>query len=191
MFAAHDSMTNALTWVLNDLAHHPKDQRVRGEIARVKAAIATPDELTAPELESMEFTNAVIHESLGLHPAVFALPRTAAEEDIIPLATPIRTTDGSYTSEIFQIMLATSYCSSRRLKSVWGCHANELNPERFNDPFRILELQATLTALIDKFDFSPVPGVEIIGAPAGSMIPIVKGRAHEGPQVPFHVSVRK
>ena len=52
----------------------------------------------------------------------------------------------------------------------------------------ILELQATLVGLIERFDFSPPPGIEIQGAPAGSMIPVIRGRASEGTQLPLVIT---
>ncbi|PPQ66087.1 hypothetical protein CVT24_000201 [Panaeolus cyanescens] len=101
MFAGHDSTSNSLAWLLYDLACHPKDQeRLREEIARVKSQSPNPQELTIPELKGMEFTNAVMRESLRLHPMAFSLPRIAAEDDVIPLATPIRTTKGGFISAV-------------------------------------------------------------------------------------------
>jgi len=54
--------------------------------------------------------------------------------------------------------------------------------------FSILELQSTLSGLIEHFEFSPPPGIEIQGAPAGSMIPVIRGRALEGTQLPLVIT---
>ncbi|KAF5315025.1 hypothetical protein D9619_007490 [Psilocybe cf. subviscida] len=222
MLAGHDSTSVSLSWLLHDLAHHPEDQeRVRQEVCAVRSRAADPDCLGVVDLEAMTYTNAVIRETLRLHPIAFMLPRMAREDDVIPLATPITTTKGDLITEIpikkGQHLYLAIY-TYNRLKSVWGEDADQWNPGRFlgngtRDKeytmgmfanlltfsggvrgclgwrFAILELQATLVGLIEHFQFAPVQGIEIQGAPAGSMIPVIKGRETEGTQLPLCVTV--
>lgn len=45
-----------------------------------------------------------------------------------------------------------------------------------------------LMELVEKFEFRLVEGVDIMRVPAGAMIPMVRGRMHEGSQMPLHIS---
>ncbi|KAF8900292.1 cytochrome P450 [Gymnopilus junonius] len=223
MLAGHDSTAMSLSWLLYDLARNPEDQkRVREEVLAMKAQSPTPDCLGVNDFEAMTFTNAVIKETLRLHPIAFMLPRIANQDDIIPLASPITTKSGERISEIpireGQSIYMAVY-TYNRLKHVWGDDADRWNPGRFLSDtkdkdkeytmgmfanlltfsggvrgclgwrFAILELQATLVGLIQHFEFSPPPGIDIQGAPAGSMIPVIRGRAKEGTQLPLRISV--
>lgn len=50
-------------------------------------------------------------------------------------------------------------------------------------------MQAILIGIIERFEFAPPPeGIEIMRVPAGSMIPVIKGRAHEGTQLPLRIT---
>ncbi|KAF8959165.1 cytochrome P450 [Flammula alnicola] len=220
MLAGHDSTAMSLSWLLYDLSLNPEDQkRVREEIVSVKSQSDTPDCLGIVDFEAMTYTNAVIRETLRLHPIAFMLPRMAAEDDVIPLATPITTKTGERLSEIpikkGQSIYMAIY-TYNRLKGVWGEDADKWNPGRFLGNtkekeytmgmfanlltfsggvrgclgwrFAVLELQATLVGLMEQFEFSPPPGIEIQGAPAGSMIPVIRGRAREGTQLPLCIS---
>ena len=82
-----------------------------------------------------------------------------------------------------RVVLQVAFCVSTLLHS--GSHIKRC----LIHVYRILELQSTLVGLIQHFEFSPVPGIDIQGAPAGSMIPVIRGRAKEGTQLPLHISV--
>ncbi|KIM36515.1 hypothetical protein M413DRAFT_449068 [Hebeloma cylindrosporum] len=245
MLAGHESTAMSLSWLLYDLARNPEDQkRVRQEVSRVKAQSANPDCLSDMDFDGMTYTNAVIRETLRLHPIAFMLPRVAATDDVIPLATPITTKTGERISKIpikkGQNLYLAVYAYNR-LTQVWGDDADKWNPGRFlGNPkdkeytmgmfadlyaasvpggvrgclgnvisylsiarkradlicrlsffswrFAILELQATLVGLIERFEFSPPPGIEIQGAPAGNLIPVIRGRALEGRQLPLVIT---
>ena len=51
-----------------------------------------------------------------------------------------------------------------------------------------MEMQAILVELIEKFEFQPVEGVDIMRVPAGAMIPMVRGKMQEGSQMPLYIS---
>lgn len=53
----------------------------------------------------------------------------------------------------------------------------------------LIELQAILVEMIENFEFSLPKGVEILRLPAGIMIPMVKGRMHEGTQMPLNLTL--
>ena len=53
---------------------------------------------------------------------------------------------------------------------------------------RIVETLAIIVELIENFKFSlPLEKAEIIRLPAGIMTPMIKGKEHEGVQMPLHV----
>ena len=43
--------------------------------------------------------------------------------------------------------------------------------------------------LIEKFEFRPVEGVDVMRVLAGAMIPMVRGKMHVGPQMPLYISI--
>lgn len=53
----------------------------------------------------------------------------------------------------------------------------------------VIELQALTVEAIEHFKFALPKGVEIMRLPAGIMVPMVKGKMHEGTQMPLHVSL--
>ena len=58
--------------------------------------------------------------------------------------------------------------------------------------FALIEMQATIVALVEQFEFS-VPSkehnIEIVRKPLGFMTPMVKDRLHEGALMPLMVKV--
>ncbi|KAK0470685.1 cytochrome P450 [Armillaria novae-zelandiae] len=105
-----------------------------------------------------------------------------------------------------------------QLPSVWGDDAAEWNPFRFIEDrgykeeflgpyanlmtfgagargclgwrFSVMELQSVLAELLSNFEFSIPEGVpELQDVPAGiALIPIVPGKANEGPQIPLLIT---
>lgn len=60
----------------------------------------------------------------------------------------------------------------------------------FSYPHRIIEMQAILVELIEKFEFTiPEDKPEIIRFPAGLMTPLVASEMHLGSQMPLRVSL--
>jgi len=56
--------------------------------------------------------------------------------------------------------------------------------------FAILEMQTILFGLIESFTFRLPEGVDIQKAMAAIMLPIVRGKPNEGPQLPLLVKPR-
>ncbi|KAK0227612.1 cytochrome P450 [Armillaria fumosa] len=135
ILAGHDTTANTMAWLLYELSLHPEDQtKIREEIAQTKANAA--EAFTSNDYDSMIWLNACIKEALRLHPLVYCLFREPAQDDILPLAEPIITSDGKSCSQIpirkGQI-ITTSIYSYNRLPSVWGDDAEDWNPNRFLD----------------------------------------------------------
>ncbi|PBK62778.1 cytochrome P450 [Armillaria solidipes] len=134
--AGHDTTTSAIAWLLYELSSHPEVQtKVREEIAIAKSK--APGVLTWGDYDAMAWLNAVIKEVLRYHPLAYGLFRKASEDDVLPLAEPIITSDGQSCSEIpiskGQVIFGSVYTYNRRvhLPSVWGDDAAEWNPCRF------------------------------------------------------------
>ncbi|SJL05095.1 uncharacterized protein ARMOST_08467 [Armillaria ostoyae] len=213
--AGHDTTAGAIAWLLYELSRHPEVQtKVREEIAVAKSK--APGALTWGDYDAMAWLNAVIKEVLRYHPLAYGLFREASQDDVLPLAEPIITSDGQSCSEIpiskGQIIFASV------LPSVWGDDAAEWNPRRFLEDrgikreslgayanlmtfsagirgclgwrFAVMELQSVVTELLSNFEFSiPKGAPEVQHGPAGIvLIPIVPGKANEGPQIPLLVA---
>ncbi|KAJ3811392.1 cytochrome P450 [Lentinula lateritia] len=196
--------------------------RVYDEIREMRSRIGPDVEPTASDYDSMPFFSAVIKEGLRLHPIVPALIRQAASDDVIPLEFPVISESGEELSQIPVSKgqrISVSISVYNRLTEVWGKDANEWNPERFLHEskkdttlgvyanlmtfsagvracigwrFALMELQAILFGLLEKFEFSPGPeGLDDIQrVPAGLMIPMKKGHWMDGIQMPLRVKVR-
>jgi cytochrome P450 len=116
LLAGHDTSANSLTWFFWELAKHPESAReIHEEIAAVRARIGARD-FSISDLEGMSTMLAALkvrfcttysfcaepnlQESMRLHPIVWQLSRSAAQDDVIPLAFPITTKSGKQVSEI-------------------------------------------------------------------------------------------
>ena len=100
LFAGHETTTNALSFLLLELARNPDIQtRLRQEIHRAKAANQGRD-FTMTNLEAMPYMQAVVKEALRLHAIVPHNYRKATKDDVVPLATPIQTRSGKIITEI-------------------------------------------------------------------------------------------
>ena len=116
--AGHDTSATTLTWFFWELAKHPESaQEIREEIAAVRARIGARD-FSISDLEGMSTMLAALkvatflfalyyfcaepylQESMRLHTIVWQLSRSAAQDDVVPLAFPITTKSGKQVSEI-------------------------------------------------------------------------------------------
>ncbi len=126
-----------MAWLLYELSLHPEDQaKIREEIAQTKLNVQGA--LTSNDYDSMAWLNvcikvgchsmiyrggfrSLIHglqqEALRFHPLVYVLYRKSAQDDVLPLAEPITTSDGKLCSEIpiskGQTVMASVYTYNR------------------------------------------------------------------------------
>ncbi|KAK0472899.1 cytochrome P450 [Armillaria novae-zelandiae] len=200
LLAGQETTATNLSWLLYKLAAHPEHQSIICE--EVKHSYHD-------DYDSLPFLNAVIKESLRLHPIVHMPMRTATHDDVLPLT-------GSKTLAIPKGQ--TIFCSAylyNRLPSIWSADAEEWNPTRFLDKsipvslgvyanlmsfssgshscigwrFAVMEMQTVLANLIQNFEFSVPEGMAIQQFPgAQAIMPVVKGEAHLGSQVPLKVT---
>ncbi|PBL04595.1 cytochrome P450 [Armillaria gallica] len=215
LLGGHDGPASLMAWILYELSRHPEVQmKVREEIAIAKSK--APGALTWEDYDAMAWLNAVIKETLRYHPLVSVLFREASQDDVLPLAVPIITSDGQSCSEI--PISKGQVISASFMPPVWGDDAEKWNPCRFLEDrgikqeslgayanlmtfstgirgcmgwrFAVMEVQSVVTELLNNFEFSiPKGAPELQHGPGGQgLIPIVPGKANEGSQIPLLVT---
>ncbi|KAI6040776.1 cytochrome P450 [Pisolithus marmoratus] len=85
-----------MTWALIELAQHPDIQtKLRQELLSFGGE-PSYDQLT----NNLPYLDAIVQETLRLHPSVPELARQADEDDVIPLLEPVRTKSGEVVDSI-------------------------------------------------------------------------------------------
>jgi len=130
ILGGYETTAIALTWIVIELARNPeKQQRLRDEVNK-HATDPTYDDF----INGLPYLDGVIREALRLHPPLLETIRVAAEDDIVPLSTPITTATGEKVSSIHVpkgtpvvVPIQAIGCS----KAIWGPDAKEFKPERW------------------------------------------------------------
>ncbi|KAK7031124.1 hypothetical protein VNI00_013732 [Paramarasmius palmivorus] len=218
ILAGHETSGNTLTWLFYELSRNPDDQRRL--FREIQEAREHKGELTASDYDAMPFLNAVIKETLRLHPIVLRLIREAEDDDVIPLAQPVVSTSGEMLTEIpvtkgQRVMV--SIIGYNYSKAVWGEDAEEWNPARHLDAkrtttlgvfgnlmsfsagvrscigwrFAVHEMQTVTAMLVESFEFSIDPSLDIMMVDAGFVAPMVRDRLKEGFQLPLKLKIRE
>ncbi|RXW14578.1 hypothetical protein EST38_g11278 [Candolleomyces aberdarensis] len=134
-FAAMDTTSNALSRILDLLSKNPDIQtRLREEI---REARQLHGDLQYDELVALPLLDAVCRETLRLHPPVPFLTREAKKDGVIPLSTPITTTDGKELNEVLVsrgVVTLISIWACNRNPEIWGPDATEWKPDRWLKP---------------------------------------------------------
>ncbi|KAI5987609.1 cytochrome P450 [Pisolithus albus] len=130
LIAGYESTSITMTWALLELARNPSIQsKLRQEL------LAFGEEPTYDQQQhSLPYLDAVVHETLRVHPPVTDLFRVAAEDDVIPLSEPVVTRSGKVVNSISvargtQIGIPIS-CINRSTE-IWGADAKVFRPERW------------------------------------------------------------
>ena len=85
-----------ITWTLFALSQRPSIQtKLRTELQSV-----TTDAPSMDELNALPYLEAVVRETMRLHPAVEVTTRVATRDDVVPLARPYTDTKGREHGEI-------------------------------------------------------------------------------------------
>lgn len=80
LLAGHETTSNTLTWAFDCLARHPRvERRLREELRRVVGQRPISNE----DLPRLEYTSAVIKETMRLYPPAYVLARRATEDVVI------------------------------------------------------------------------------------------------------------
>lgn len=132
IMVGHETTAGTTNFTLLQLARNPEMQkRLREEVQALQY------DLNYDNIQKLEYLDAVVKEGLRLHPASPHTERVVLEDDVIPLSTPIRTSDGrTLTSlqvkagQIFHI----PFTAMQTNPVVWGADAHEFRPERWITP---------------------------------------------------------
>ncbi|KDR80817.1 hypothetical protein GALMADRAFT_241271 [Galerina marginata CBS 339.88] len=132
LVAGHETTSSATTWALFALTQNPEAQtKLRHELLTVGTDNPTMDELNA-----LPYLDAVVRETLRIHPPVPSTMRAAVKDDVIPLSEPIRDRYGNMLDGI-RIRkgedLLIPILPLNRAKSIWGEDALEFRPERWQE----------------------------------------------------------
>ncbi|KAK0227150.1 cytochrome P450 [Armillaria nabsnona] len=118
-------------WALIEMCKNVDIQnKLRTELAQFGNTDPTWEQLNS----SLPYLDAVVHEALRTHPPVSETTRVAAEDDILPLATPVVTKSGETIDSIFVAkgtLLTTPIRTLNRSEEIWGPDAKEFKPERW------------------------------------------------------------
>ncbi|EPS95204.1 hypothetical protein FOMPIDRAFT_1085622, partial [Fomitopsis schrenkii] len=139
LLTGYVTTANCLTWCLVELCRQPDIQhKLREELSALPGSQLSWERLT----NELPYLDAVIHETLRLHPPLPFTTRVAAQDDIIPLTAPIVTASGAVIDQVFvtkgQLVTVPIYTMNTST-IFWGPDAKEFNPDRFLDQERIPE----------------------------------------------------
>jgi cytochrome P450 len=130
LVAGHETTSTATTWALFALTQCPEAQvKLRNELLAVETDNPTMDELNA-----LPYLDAVVRETLRIHPPVASTIRVATQDDVLPLNEPVKDRNGNILESIMikkgQTFLIP-ILPLNRSKSIWGDDALEFKPERW------------------------------------------------------------
>ncbi|KAF7430178.1 hypothetical protein PC9H_005878 [Pleurotus ostreatus] len=221
ILAGHDTTAASIAWILYELAKRPEEQaKVWEEIAHVRSlnhGELTPADydsmpfLNAIIKEGLRYhaISPLLYRNSGVDDVIpLSQPITSSSGDVIT-EVPVR--KGQRI-----IFCIGSY---NRLPEVWGADADSWNPARFltlNQKkqipvglygntltfsagvkgcigwnFAVLEMQAVLFQLMESFEFSMPPGVEVMRIMGAIMVPMIKDKLQEGIKMPLLTKSRK
>ncbi|KAI6030986.1 cytochrome P450 [Pisolithus marmoratus] len=130
MIAGYETTSVGMTWVLIELARNPDIQsKLRAELLAF-GSDPTYDQLN----NNLPYLDAVIHETLRLHPPLPEFLRQAGEDDVIPLSEPVRTKSGRVVNSISVTrgtLIGISVACINRSTDIWGADAKVFRPERW------------------------------------------------------------
>ncbi|KAG1818533.1 cytochrome P450 [Suillus subaureus] len=130
LLAGYETTSTALTWALIELSRHLDAQTSLREELLAFGPDPTYDQLKA----NLPYLDAVVHETLRLHPPLREFTRVAAEDDVIPLSEPVRTESGGMTDSISiakGTLITIPVAAINRSSTIWGPDAKEFKPGRW------------------------------------------------------------
>ncbi|CAB4387302.1 cytochrome P450 [Rhizophagus irregularis] len=175
LLAGHETTSTATCWALYFLAQYPNEQ----DLLREELVKAFPDKSnfnpTFDEINSLEYLNCVVKETLRLNSPIPATSRTNTKDEVL----------GGYHIPKNTIMLVAIE-ALHKLPEIWGPTAAEFDPKRWLDPSLIknvsnlnylpfltgtrtcignkvalIEFKILLSMLVRNFVFRPIEGFHI------------------------------
>lgn len=133
IIAGRDTTAQTLSWLFYELAAHPEHiEIIRQEVEQLMGKDAVEEKRWLPfeDMKKLPYTQAVMHETIRLHPPVPKNGKQALKDDlIIPQGSnphnlpPIKVYAGERIGWSDWVM--------NRLEDVWGPDASEFRPSRF------------------------------------------------------------
>ncbi|KAJ7706346.1 cytochrome P450 [Mycena rosella] len=131
LFAGFATTSSTTKWALIELSMHPEKQdRLRAELSSFTTIDPSYEELT----NGLPYLDAIVRETLRLHPVLSESTRVALEDDVLPLSKQIRTVSGTLIDKVpirKGTELTTSILYTNLSKTIWGEDATEFKPERW------------------------------------------------------------
>jgi cytochrome P450 len=136
MVAGYETTSSSMTWALIELCKHPRVQaELRDELIKAFSS-SDPSYEDLMSSTTLPLLDAVVHETIRLHPAVSDTPRRAIHDDVIPLSTPVTLPDGTSTDRVFierGQTVVVPLAAVNRSRAFWGEDAKEFRPQRWID----------------------------------------------------------
>ncbi|KAJ0395805.1 hypothetical protein ATCC90586_012131 [Pythium insidiosum] len=127
LIAGRDTSAQVLSWLFVELTLHPEiEDRIREELRAKLPHLFTSSDCVAPSAEQVQrlsYLEAVIKETLRLHPTVPINSRRAARDTVL--------SDGTFIAAGEFVAMPTYALG--RMTHVWGPDAREFRPERWLD----------------------------------------------------------
>ncbi|KIJ12890.1 hypothetical protein PAXINDRAFT_14252 [Paxillus involutus ATCC 200175] len=130
LLAGYETTSVSLTWALIELSRNPDVQTKLREELLLIGGDPTYEQLTS----SLPYLDAVVHETLRVHPPLQEFTRVAAEDDVIPLSQPVRTKSGKVVDHISvakDTLILINVACINRSAAIWGPDAKVWKPERW------------------------------------------------------------
>ncbi|KAF9466901.1 cytochrome P450 [Collybia nuda] len=128
LLAGYETTSISLTWALIELSRDPVQQeKLRKELQACGDQDPTWDQLMGTDFP---YLDAVVHETLRLHPPLAETTRVASEDDILPLSTPLPTGETGAAIAKGTTISVPIICLNRA-EAVWGPNAKVFYPERW------------------------------------------------------------
>jgi len=131
LLAGYETTAVGLSWSLVELARNPKIQHKLREELRQFAH----DDPSWEQLRSeLPYLDAFVHEILRMHPPLEETSRLAAEDDVVPLSSPIPTASGHLIDSLFipkGTIIGLPLMFFNRSEAFWGPDSRQFNPERW------------------------------------------------------------
>ncbi|KAG7441569.1 cytochrome P450 [Guyanagaster necrorhizus] len=129
--SGYETTSISLTWALIELCRNVDIQnKLRKEAVQYGNSDPTWEHVNS----SLPYLDAIVHETLRMHPPVFETTRMATEDDILPLSTPVMTKSGETVNSLFiakGTVITTPIGTLNRSEQFWGPDAKEFKPERW------------------------------------------------------------
>ncbi|WP_338874972.1 cytochrome P450 [Spirosoma sp. SC4-14] len=179
--AGHETTATSMAWTLHLLAQHPEVlARIKAEI---QATLGQRKRPSADDLRAMPYLSRVVNESLRLYPPAWIMSRLSLGPDQF----------GNYRLEANSGVLISPYVLHHDPVS-WP-NPDRFDPDRFapdkarerhayaflpfgggprlciGNQFALMEMQALLTVLLNRFDLKPVPDLQITTQPLITLRP--------------------